>query len=229
MKNSIYTKEKEGRTVRVRICDQALISEKQMTGIRLRLNHLGYDFPDTDSVREYFERGVLLREDQSKAVISVMENRPFRTRNSIDTVRNTMARAKRKFGATRDWNRAGYILPDGTLLDFSDGQYRRVMDHREISCVVRGLKDDSRSAGMIRFMNLGAIRCQENGIDVSTVPTTAQESVLLRRMKSVREKGEAFYLDISNEAGYVAKSFEYGPFNTSGIVGDIRRYFETVS
>ena len=47
MKNSIYTKEKEGRTVRVRICDQALISEKQMTGIRLRLNHLGYDFPGT--------------------------------------------------------------------------------------------------------------------------------------------------------------------------------------
>lgn len=229
MNRGVYTKEREGKSVRVRILNQSQITEEQMSAILLRLNYLGYDFPDTESVREYFSPDILLREDQSGAVISVMENRPMRKRNSPETVRNTMERAKKRFGCTRDWKKAGYILPDGTLLDFSDGQYRRIMDHREITCVVRGLKDDSRSAGMIRFMNLGAIRCQENGIDISTVPTRAQERVLREWARHMRERGETFYLDISNETGRVAKSAEYKPFTTAGLIGDIRRYLDSVS
>ena len=229
MNNGIYKKERDGKSVRVRILRQSQITETQMEGILHRLNHLGYDFPDTASVREYFSPDILLGEDQSRAVICVMEGRPLRKSISADTVRNTMERAKKKFGCTSDWNRAGYILPDGTLLDFSDGQYRRVMDHREIICVVRGLKDDSHSAGMIRFMNLGAVRCQENGVDISTAPTAEQEAVLVRRAGQARRKGEAFYLDISNESGYVAKSFEYEPFVSGSIIRDIRQYFDTVS
>ena len=230
MKNeTIYTKTTGRKAVRVRFLDVKPVTEEQMSGILLRLNYLGYDFPDEDSVRDYFSGGVLLGEDQSRAVLSVMEGRPFRTGYNPDTVKHTMERAVRNFGRTRDWKKAGYLLPDGTLLDFSEGQYRRVRDHREISGVVRSLKGTSQSEGMIRFMNFGAVRCQETGVDISAVLTKQQERALSFYMHAIVDSGDFFYVDISNENGKVVRAMEYAPWNCRHFLSDVRKYLNSVS
>lgn len=73
-------------------------------------------------------------------------------------------KAKEYFGLTDDPNEAGYILPDGTMLDFS-GRHAgmshglgRAIDHRAVSSLLgkEGLK---MTEGMNAFMRLtGAVR-----------------------------------------------------------------------
>lgn len=45
------------------------------------------------------------------------------------------ALAKEQFGTTEDFNRAGYILPDGQMLNFAQNDRTRDTDHREIMSV----------------------------------------------------------------------------------------------
>jgi hypothetical protein len=64
-----------------------------------------------------------------------------------------------EFGVTTHLGEAGYILPDGQLLDFSakrDGgpPGRRTLDHRAVSRVTEG----DWTHGMNEFIALGAIR-----------------------------------------------------------------------
>ena len=59
-------------------------------------------------------------------------------------------KAIKHFGITDEPTEAGYILPDGRMLDFSDGKpFERIFDHDTISEIGVSLTD---------FMNLGAIR-----------------------------------------------------------------------
>ena len=91
------------------------------------------------------------------------------------------AKAARKFGTTSSFNKAGYLTTTGSMLDFSARQGYRVQDHREIADILDFLPDDhSYSAGMIEFMNLGNIRMQNYGIDISKAPNAKQIAVLRR-------------------------------------------------
>lgn len=86
-------------------------------------------------------------------------------------------RAKKEFGVTTNWKEAGYILPDGTLLDLLGKNQGgepgvRARDHREVGSVVgRG-----GTAGMREFMQDGAIRCgpESGSLDLTKKPTEAQ-------------------------------------------------------
>lgn len=136
------------------------------------------------------------------------------------------------FGKTYRWNETGYLLTDGTRLDFSGrheggpGGYRSV-DHRDI---VDALGDDysggSYSGGMVNFMQEGNIRIspESGGINLQTAPTKAQEEKLADFIS--RERGEVI-LDIDDTEGNTVSSTEY-PRGTrsSRVIADIRRYFE---
>lgn len=66
-------------------------------------------------------------------------------------------KAIREFGVTFNPDVAGYILPDGTLLDFGGGSaYDRGLDHRAIASVIR--VGDGRWDSVFAFMSKGAIR-----------------------------------------------------------------------
>lgn len=136
------------------------------------------------------------------------------------------------FGKTYRWSETGYLLRNGTKLDFSgrheggSGGYRSV-DHRDISDAFDGeYGDGSYSGGMVQFMREGNIRIspESGGINLQVMPSKAQESALDDFIS--RERGEVT-LDIDNENGETVASVEY-PRGTRGskVLNDIRNYFE---
>ncbi len=135
-------------------------------------------------------------------------------------------KAARKFGTTNNFDLAGYLTVNGTLLDFSDRQGYRVRDHREITDVLDFLPEDhGYSDGMIEFMNLGNIRLQSYGIDISKAPNSAQRSMLRKFFQS---KNGDVAVDFSDENGRSAGSLEYNRGTSADrILNDIDTYFET--
>jgi hypothetical protein len=148
-------------------------------------------------------------------------------RNSIDVedADKIVSAAEKRFGTTNNFKYAGYIDTNGKLLDFSDGQKYRVMDHREISEVLDLPEDAGYSDGLIAFMNLGNIRMNEYGIDISVAPNNKQKSKLRDFFNSL--DGEVT-VDFSKENGDNAGSADYQEGTSSSrILKDIDLYFET--
>lgn len=131
------------------------------------------------------------------------------------------------FGVTRDWTVTGYIQKDGTQLDFS-GKKRggpgntRDEDHREIWAAYGEPGDMTDIQAEIDYLARGNIRImpESNGINVSALPTKAQESKL--RQYIAESAGEVI-LDVDTLDGKTFQSVEY-PRGTSAskILADIR-------
>ena len=137
-----------------------------------------------------------------------------------------------RFGKTYSWAETGYLLLDGTRLDFSgknDGGPRghRTIDHREIrDAIGDDYGGDSYSGSLVQFMSEGNIRIipEIAGINLSVQPTEAQEKALAGYVQMHR--GEVV-LDLDDTNGYTVASVEY-PAGTrsSKVLADIRAYFE---
>lgn len=133
------------------------------------------------------------------------------------------------FGTTSDFRETGYILPDGTMLDFSDKRNggipgRRSLDHREIMVIL----NKPATEAMISFMNRGCIRVmpESPGLDISVCPTEKQFDVIRRFANYFRG---AIYVDISNARGDIVNTFEYKEKTSSSrIISDIKDAFRAV-
>ena len=95
--------------------------------------------------------------------------------------------AKQHYGLTNNFNAAGYMLPDGSLLDFSEANdggdpNQRSLDHRNIEGIImdEGKEYDSRWMYIADFMNEGAIRLlpEYAGINIMQAPTAEQRKRL---------------------------------------------------
>lgn len=143
--------------------------------------------------------------------------------------------AKKEFGTTEDWREAGYILPDGTLLDLSGKNQGgspgvRSRDHREVGTFTfRG-----GTAGMREFMQHGAIRVGIGYMDLVKKPTEAQ---FRRIAEAVIFNGGEMTIDVSKGIGEYnerddmyfdrnKEAFEY-PAGTrpSKVLSSLRKYF----
>ena len=150
--------------------------------------------------------------------------------------------AKKKFGVTNDIREAGYILPDGTMLDFSgrheldagtDSSFlkgQRSTDHREISKVAYDRDADGNEVetgietSMPDFIERGAIRIDASAgtINLSQQPTQAQREVLRRLV--VRNDG-AVSVDFGN--GWDSDHYaEYDEARPQRVLSDIDKYFD---
>lgn len=110
-----------------------------------------------------------------------------------------IAAAKEVFGVTTDPNEAGYVLPDGTMLDFTGRHYagkdnwrymrgERAVDHRELATEnihngksLSGMLQATGSEGMYEFMaRTGAMRMDARAgvASVSRPPTPKQIAVI---------------------------------------------------
>jgi hypothetical protein len=95
--------------------------------------------------------------------------------------------AREYYKTTKNPYKAGYILRDGTFLDFSEGQPKRTLDHRDIENI---MDEPEESKGnryddyVYPFMNLtGAIRSSnynEWDVDIQTPPTNDQITEIAR-------------------------------------------------
>lgn len=138
--------------------------------------------------------------------------------------------AVKHFGHTYSWAETGYVLTDGSRLDFSgrhegSGGGGRYEDHRDIA-QLDAYHDVQGTDAMIDFMKRGNIRIipEVDGINLSVRPTRAQENTLSDFIS--RRRGEVT-LDIDNERGETVVSVEYPRGTHSNkVLQDIRNYFE---
>lgn len=138
------------------------------------------------------------------------------------------AAAKRYFGTTYDIREAGYILPDGSMLDFS-GRHEspeatrgeRPTDHREIS-KIKYLDPEART-DICDFIRRGAIRvdCNAGSINLSKKPTREQRDVLRR----IIQKNDGWVI---LDFGYTDTEHykEYEDAKYTKVLGDIDRYYD---
>ena len=147
---------------------------------------------------------------------------------SDEEIKKYVSKAVRRYHTTSRLSNASYLLTTGSMLDFSDGQGYRVKDHREISEILDLPEYAEYSDGMIAFMNMGNIRLQTYGIDISQAPNQAQKSALRDIISQIMRNEGGFNVDFSKTNGYTDGSVAYPKGTaTSKILADIDSYFET--
>ena len=155
------------------------------------------------------------------------QKEPFRVRELSESDYSNL---KKHFGTTTNFNLAGYMLKDGTMLDFSGKHWgdtasdMRTVDHRD---VMEAFSDTSNSGTeeMINMISNGNIRLmnETGGINLSKMPTASQREVLERYIRSHR--GEVI-VDIDAHGGDTVKSFMYDKGTAvDRIFRDIENYF----
>ncbi len=139
--------------------------------------------------------------------------------------------AVKEFGYTPYFYDAGYITPNGKMLNFSGekGQHfgSRGQDHRAIGIVYANV--DGGEA-MVKFMGEGNIRimAESPGIDISSLvePTKEQYATIRKFVREYADK-EYFNIDITNVDGQTIGNYEYeGRLSAERVVNDIKYFFE---
>lgn len=141
-------------------------------------------------------------------------------------------KAKAQFGLTNNFKVAGYMLPDGSLLDFSEANdggdpNQRSLDHREIEGIImdEGKEYEHRWQYLADFMNEGAIRLlpEYAGINLMHAPTAEQRKRLFDFI--YKYNGEVI-LEIADERLNNVAYVEYDRRTSSArIFRDIDGYF----
>ena len=140
--------------------------------------------------------------------------------------------AKEKFGTTGAFEKAGYILPDGEMLNFAQNEAVRDTDHREIMDVFGPTDVTEGTDALNKFLAEGNIRvmAEQPGIDLSaSVEPTAQQLEQIREMaKTLGAEKRQFTLDFSTKNGDIAATKDYsGRIDADKIVREIRAYYTT--
>lgn len=139
--------------------------------------------------------------------------------------------AVKEFGYTPYFYDAGYIVPNGKMLNFSGEKGKhygtRGQDHRAIGVIYENTQG---SEAMVRFMNDGNIRimAETPGLDISaSVEPTSEQYASIR--KFIRESsGEGFFaVDISDADGRNIGTYEYdGRIFADRVVNDIKYFYQ---
>ena len=137
--------------------------------------------------------------------------------------KTAVKQAKEFFGLTNDFREAGYLLQDGTLLDFSGRSQgsrtygRRTLDHREINEI---------GYDMNEFIELGNIRMkpESSGFELSKPLTKEQKSIIRDYLDTLDDD---IMIDITKEGKVLYDSAVYKKgTQASKIFNDLDYYFE---
>ena len=138
-------------------------------------------------------------------------------------------KALKAFKTTANFNEAGYLLPDGKLLNFSGGERNhRYRDHREIGEIYEATQG---TAALNRFLSDGNIRimAESPGIDLASgvEPTQEQYAALRRFIKSHGATKGQFFVDISGTDGRSVGKYSYeGRVNADRVLNDIKYFYQ---
>ena len=118
-------------------------------------------------------------------------------------------RAIEEYGITGDHRKAGYMLKDGTLLDFSEGYFERSLDHRNVSAIMpknNQYEDDYRNYVVPFAQETGSMRLAHYdghwNIDIIAKPTNIQISYIVSKHRN----GDPFVYDVPDEEGIYSES-----------------------
>ena len=184
--------------------DPSGVTPEQWDAMAAAMRSMGYDWPDGEYAKGAMGRLTSKPQwnpsdwpDHSRALAEakgqVSAPKPKYHKYPFDAFQ----KAKREFGTTEVIDLAGWILPDGSLIDLSRGTDRRAFDHRNIGRAVGG---PGGTMGMQQFMAAGAIRLapEGGGLDISKPPTVQQMS---RIAEVVRRFQGQIVLDLENGLG----------------------------
>jgi hypothetical protein len=177
------------------------------------------DFP-ASQVLNY---SIAAAQEQRKADVAITPETPVAKSINGVSAEDIFASAKQRFGITKSIYEAGYVLPDGTMLDFSgrsqasgykrngatfrptDGKSdylrdSRGIDHREIEW--DGMPDYTETWGsMADFLRLGAVRIDGNSGTISMRSRLRPTSAQLRVLKDLVTSADGAYLDLEDDLG----------------------------
>lgn len=208
--------------------------------VNLYMKGKGYDVRGADDARRIFEKANKweggMDGNHAAAIRSVIGARQKSAETRNNESNKIITAAVREFGITTDPKEAGYLLPDGRMLDFSgkrDGGSpgQRSYDHREINRAYEPEGDDHSSAMFEFASKTGAVRMDYNNrgylnVDIYSHPTKKQVAVL----KSLITQDTEVNLDISSVTGSVIDTYEgTGQQARAKIEGVIRRNFPDVA
>ena len=178
------------------------VSNNQWQEISDRMVELGYDFRGGKDTKEIFEK-ILERSGEIKESIYQdhynvfkdvvgfsLEGEELASRTHLDRAINGFSDAYGDyyvFGITDDFREAGYMIPDGRMLDFSGKSEgglagTRSYDHRQINIVFDESFEKSYEP-MIQFMKEGNIRIVNDALDILVLPTENQFKTIAKFVK----------------------------------------------
>jgi hypothetical protein len=142
------------------------------------------------------------------------------------------------FGTTTNFKIGGYVMRDGTILDFSESNMgsdglERYADHRYINRITYDYDTDEQISDIEEpdiweFIDLGNIRINyPSGFDLSQPMTPKQEMVMRRYIQTCSRdsRNNGFYVTIFKH-GKTQEYFEYDKVYVDTIMRDIDRYFK---
>lgn len=209
------------------------ISPDEWQKIAGAFNMLGYRFESGDKLRRFFiqwpeEMDAPLNPDQQETIERLFFGKKTNNKAWAKEATEIERKAIDTYGWTTRADHCGYITRSGIMLNFSHEGYQRDMDHREVNELFDDLVEPDiggNTAGLIRFMNLGNIRCTNCGISLSVKPTQAQIRALTAFCSHCQEN---LYLDISAPSGRTIQSKTYAwPVRAHDVIKDIKAVFDT--
>ena len=145
-----------------------------------------------------------------------------------ETSYDVISLAIEQYGTTSNLGQAGYILPDGRLLNFGSNGHREE-DHRGIEGIYKKnnipiWSDEYRYNYVVDFMNHGAIRCCVNGgiLDMTKEPTKEQYFTI----RAFVRKAVDVDIDFTDNKGNTLHSVSYSDAKPQQVIADIMRYYE---
>lgn len=149
------------------------------------------------------------------------------TSNDMTEDYDIISLAIEQYGTTSNISQAGYILPDGRLLNFGRNGVREE-DHRGIEGIYKKNNisiwdDEYRYNYVVDFMNHGAIRCCVNGgiLDMTKEPTKEQYYTI----KMFVRKAVDVDIDFTDNKGNTLHSVSYSDAKPQQVTADIYRYY----
>ena len=148
------------------------------------------------------------------------------------------------FGITNNFNVAGYITPNGKLLNFEDDSDTSRFDHREVNRILDRMNipeyekkkievQNKDSAGLVYLVSIGYVRVNGyGGIDIIVQPTDKQFTMITKQIIKLNKAAEynddieEYYVDINNDKGQVVKhlSYYFPNIKPYQIISDIKQY-----
>jgi hypothetical protein len=119
-------------------------------------------------------------------------------------------KARKYFGETRQCTRAGYILKDGTMLDFGDHEnpreLRRTLDHASIGLIGTGLGDVTIG----KFLDKGNVRVHVSPsytfMQTHSYPNPKQWETVKRCVCNFEENMNSIQYERREDHGYYSDS-----------------------
>lgn len=138
------------------------------------------------------------------------------------------ATAKEEFASTNDWIKTGWLMPDGTQLDFAEGGDYRGTDHRAIGAAYKG-KAEHQWQYLQDFESRGGIRIHMNrdgkyGTIEMTIKPTAEQKKKLRSF--IGAVGGNVDVDFMDENYNTAHSASYEGVSPARVLSGITNFYD---